>query len=195
LATAWDGVKTSAQEKFTNVKQAIIDKMGELKTHDWKSIGSTIMDGIWNGLKSIWSSVTSWASNAAKWLGDAFSGAKSAISSITSGGGSSDASRASVYSMPDINSYNIPALAKGAVIPPNREFLAVLGDQRSGTNIETPLPTMIQAFKQALKETGAVGGSQTVVLEVDGREWGRATVKFGGAEYQRIGTKLAEVRG
>ena len=33
---------------------------------------------------------------------------------------------------------NIPYLAQGAVIPPNREFLAVLGDQRSGNNIEAP---------------------------------------------------------
>ena len=38
------------------------------------------------------------------------------------------------------------------------------------------------------------GGNMTVVLEVDKREWGRATVKFGGAEYQRIGTKLVEAR-
>lgn len=33
---------------------------------------------------------------------------------------------------------DIPALATGAVIPPNREFLAVLGDQRSGNNLEAP---------------------------------------------------------
>lgn len=33
---------------------------------------------------------------------------------------------------------NIPHLATGAVIPPNREFMAVLGDQRSGNNIEAP---------------------------------------------------------
>ena len=32
----------------------------------------------------------------------------------------------------------IPYLAKGAVIPPNREFMAVLGDQTSGNNIEAP---------------------------------------------------------
>lgn len=32
----------------------------------------------------------------------------------------------------------IPKLAQGAVIPPNREFLAVLGDQKNGTNIEAP---------------------------------------------------------
>lgn len=32
----------------------------------------------------------------------------------------------------------IPRLATGAVIPPNAEFMAVLGDQRSGRNIEAP---------------------------------------------------------
>jgi hypothetical protein len=41
-------------------------------------------------------------------------------------------------SIPTIGKVNLPRLAKGAVIPPNREFLAVLGDQRSGRNIEAP---------------------------------------------------------
>ena len=40
--------------------------------------------------------------------------------------------------LPAIREWNIPQLASGAVIPPNREFLAVLGDQTSGTNIEAP---------------------------------------------------------
>jgi hypothetical protein len=39
----------------------------------------------------------------------------------------------------------IPRLAQGAVIPPNREFLAVLGDQKHGTNIEAPLSTIQEA--------------------------------------------------
>ena len=47
--------------------------------------------------------------------------------------------------------YNeIPALASGAVIPPNRKFLAVLGDQKSGTNVEAPLSTIKQAVMEAL---------------------------------------------
>ena len=58
----------------------------------------------------------------------------------------------------------IPKLAQGAVIPPNREFLAVLGDQKSGTNIETPLDTMIQAFKTALADGGYAGGETVVNL-------------------------------
>lgn len=40
--------------------------------------------------------------------------------------------------MPRLSNYHIPALATGAVIPPNREFMAILGDQRSGNNIEAP---------------------------------------------------------
>ena len=52
---------------------------------------------------------------------------------------------------------SIPHLAKGAVIPPNNKFLAMLGDQTSGTNIETPLSTMIQAFKSALSDSNYSG--------------------------------------
>ena len=44
----------------------------------------------------------------------------------------------------------IPKLAQGAVIPPNKEFLAVLGDQTSGTNIEAPLDTIRQAVAAEL---------------------------------------------
>ena len=52
---------------------------------------------------------------------------------------------------------SIPHLAKGAVIPPNNKFLAMLGDQTSGTNIETPLSTMVQAFKSALSDSNYSG--------------------------------------
>lgn len=48
-----------------------------------------------------------------------------------------------------VSEWKIPYLAQGAVIPPNREFMAVLGDQKSGTNIEAPLETMVQAFRMA----------------------------------------------
>lgn len=74
-----------------------------------------------------------------------------------------------------IPSITLPRLATGAVIPPNKEFLAVLGDQKSGTNIETPLATMVDAFKQAMAESG--GGTTTVVVQLDGKEIARSTVK------------------
>lgn len=84
----------------------------------------------------------------------------------------------------------LPRLAQGAVIPPNREFLAVLGDQKSGTNIEAPLETIVQAFRQALSEQGGGGRSQTVILQLDRRELGRAVLDVGTQESTRIGTKL-----
>lgn len=49
---------------------------------------------------------------------------------------------------------SIPRLAKGAVIPANREFLAVLGDQKSGTNIEAPLSTIEEAVENVLNRRG-----------------------------------------
>lgn len=90
----------------------------------------------------------------------------------------------------------IPKLAQGAVIPPNREFLAVLGDQKHGTNIEAPLQTIVDAFNIALAQNGGAnygGGNTEVVLEIDGREFGRAVVEQGDRENRRIGTRLVIV--
>lgn len=89
----------------------------------------------------------------------------------------------------------IPRLAQGAVIPPNREFLAVLGDQKRGVNIETPLETMIQAFEMAMNNrVSSNEGNTTVILEIDGREFGRAVVKHGNNETRRVGARLVTVR-
>ena len=89
---------------------------------------------------------------------------------------------------------SIPRLAQGAVIPPNREFLAVLGDQKQGTNIEAPLQTIVDAFNIALQGNANYGGGNTeVVLEIDGREFGRAVVEQGNRENRRIGTRLVIV--
>ena len=86
---------------------------------------------------------------------------------------------------------SIPRLAQGAVIPPNREFLAVLGDQKQGTNIEAPLQTIVDAFNIALQgNANYAGGNTEVVLEIDGRELGRAVVEQGDRENRRIGTRL-----
>ena len=92
-------------------------------------------------------------------------------------------------------SIKIPRLARGAVIPPNREFLAVLGDQKQGTNIEAPAELIKQMVMEAMIEMGGNfgGGNTEVVLEIDGREFGRAVVEQGGRENRRIGTRLVTV--
>lgn len=54
-----------------------------------------------------------------------------------------------------LNIPHIPYLATGAVIPPNAPFMAVLGDQRRGTNIEAPLSTIQQALRDVMAERGS----------------------------------------
>ena len=63
-----------------------------------------------------------------------------------------------------MQSIKVPALASGAVIRGGNPFMAILGDQPTGqTNIETPLPTMVDAFKQAITEMGGIGGERVPV--------------------------------
>ena len=61
---------------------------------------------------------------------------------------------------------NIVKLAQGAVIKPNNEFMAILGDQKRGVNIETPLATMKQAFMEALNDGGYNGGNITIPVYI-----------------------------
>lgn len=72
---------------------------------------------------------------------------------------------------------HIPALATGAVIPPNSPFMAMLGDQKNGTNIEAPLDTIKQAVREVLQETGGSRADVHVHVDIDGREIAKAVVK------------------
>lgn len=56
------------------------------------------------------------------------------------------------FNFQELSVPKIPALATGAVIPPNKEFLAVLGDQKHGTNIEAPLSTIEEASERAVEK-------------------------------------------
>lgn len=73
---------------------------------------------------------------------------------------------------------SIPALATGTVVPPNRQFMAILGDNKHETEVVSPLSTMKQALMEALQESGGIGGGAvTVVVNLDGKEVARNTVK------------------
>ena len=70
--------------------------------------------------------------------------------------------------IPKIKAPKIPYLATGAVIPPNSPFLAMLGDQKSGTNVEAPLSTIEQAVRNVVGNgTGSVVHAH---LYLDGKE-------------------------
>ena len=92
----------------------------------------------------------------------------------------------------DLSKYKIPGYARGTVVPPNKPFLGVLGDNKNETEVVSPISTLKQAFAEAMIEMGGNfgGGNTEVVLEIDGREFGRAVVEQGNKENRRIGTKL-----
>lgn len=73
-----------------------------------------------------------------------------------------------VIRIPTIPRVAIPQLANGAVVPPNREFLAMLGDNKRETEVVSPLSTMKEALVEALSETNS-NNNQPIVLQLDGR--------------------------
>lgn len=84
----------------------------------------------------------------------------------------------------NMSGFSVPKLARGAVIPPNREFLAVLGDQKQGTNIEAPLDTITQAVNIALNERN-IGSNQPIVLQIGEQEMARFNMDLFQEEAKR----------
>lgn len=176
----WSALLTKLKEMWQNIKQWWNTSVSKFFTADyWKALGRRIIDGLLSGLKSAWEAVKTWVANAVSWFGKKFVEAQNSIAKSNSGRSGGFGTRSGGFGRPSrapsISRVSAPALARGAVIPPNKEFLAVLGDQKSGTNIETPLATMVEAFKQAMAESG--GGATTVVIQLDGKEIARSTVK------------------
>lgn len=157
-----------------NILGGIIQFIKGVFTGNWKSAWEgvkKVFSGIWNSIVIIAESAINAVIKGLNWLINKINTIKFTVPSWVPGvGGKSIGGHISLLS-----EVRLPRLATGAVIPPNKEFLAVLGDQKSGTNIETPLATMVDAFKQAMAESG--GGATTVVIQLDGKEIARSTVK------------------
>ncbi|MFV0517254.1 MAG: hypothetical protein ACK5MV_07650 [Aminipila sp.] len=98
------------------------------------------------------------------------------------------------YSSSGYSTMNVPKLATGAVIPPNSEFLAILGDQKHGTNIEAPLSTIEQAMDNVLSRRGysGGGGGAPIIIQLDGREVARVIAPYNAGESARQGVRLID---
>lgn len=81
---------------------------------------------------------------------------------------------------------DVPQLAKGAVIPPNRKFMAVLGDQTHGNNLETPESLLRQIVRE---ESGGderlAQLLETLISTVEGIQVGDETIGRAAARYNR----------
>ena len=189
------GLTGNLEEFCQNLKENIlgglIDFITGVFTGDWTKAWEGIkkvFKGIWNGIVMILESAVNLIIKGVNWL----IGKLNSLLENSLLAKGLDLIGVEFHGIPQIPPVKIPRLATGAVIPSNREFLAVLGDQKSGTNIEAPLDTMVQAFKQALAEGGYSGGNQAVLV-LDKEVLGKVVYRLNKAEGTRIGVNLAEI--
>ena len=177
---------------YNNVRKPIIDGINEL--------ASAVGSGLMKTLESITNAISNAVENAISTISRLADSIRSLKSERTS-----TSSTYSATAYPVMAAYaatpEIPHLARGAVIPPNQKFLAVLGDQRSGTNIEAPLTTIQEAVAMVMEDmiqSNLAGHEATVAvlqqileavlgIELDGESISNAV-----NNYNR---KMAVVRG
>ena len=89
----------------------------------------------------------------------------------------------------------MPRLATGTVVPPRAgEFAAILGDNKRETEVVSPLSTMKQALKEALEESGAIGGGRDIHIDLilNGQRFASAVYKANNQERQRVGVRMVQ---
>lgn len=145
VVSIWNTVTNSIRNAFTNAFNAV-SRVVRTVFNGISSVIESILNGIINGINKFLGGFNSIVSSAAKITGSSWGG---------------------VSLIPNVS---LPRLAKGAVIPPNKEFLAVLGDQSSGTNIEAPLDTIKQALAEVMATNGGVQDTGDIVINIDGNE-------------------------
>lgn len=189
ITSIWDSVKTSVTDKVTSIKNVMTSAFTGAKNtlntifETIKSKVTSVFDSMKTNIKT---KINGILTNIQNGINRVIGGINSLISKIN---GSSKALRDYLGwgSVKSIKTVSIPKLAKGAVIPPNREFMAILGDQKSGVNIETPLKTMIEAFNAALDSRGS-GTNQPIILQVNGRQMAQVVWDENAKRYKQTGS-------
>lgn len=174
IVTIWDNIKSSAYQKWTAIWSIVGGLVGKIKdgiVEKFVSAKDKVIDtfeGIKNKVKEIFNKVIGIVNGAIGTVNGAISGIESAFSFgpwkvPTPFGSKTIGFSASFPRVP-----TIPYLAKGAVIPPRSEFLAVLGDQKQGNNIETPEALLRKIVRE---ETGGQqsGGNYRFIAQINRR--------------------------
>lgn len=144
ISTIWDNIKSTAYQKWNAIWSTIRSLVERIKNgivEKFTSAKNKVVDifgGIKDTIRDILNKVIGIVNGAIGTVNSAIGGIESAFSFgpwkvPTPFGSRTIGFTASFPRVP-----TVPYLAKGAVIPPRSEFLAVLGDQKQGNNIETP---------------------------------------------------------
>lgn len=181
IGTALDSAAADIQQGWNDAWTAVSDFVSDI----WEGITDTIETAI-NGIIGLVNSMIS-----------AIVGGVNGVISVLNGFGFDVPEWAQDklgvervgFNIDPITAPQIPYLAQGAVIPANHEFLAVLGDQTNGTNIEAPLATIQQALAEVME---AYTGQQDITIRFAGdlAQLARVLKPYIDKEENRRGAKL-----
>lgn len=171
---------TDLQKRDNSISVEINPPKQNIISKTWNDACETIKKAINSGLIDPLNNLTITMANLGGGITSMFGGVSS------SSGGQKIGANAHNNAPQTQKLFTIPKLATGAVIPPNREFLAVLGDQKNGTNIETPLSTMVEAFRMALDQRENTADKAPIELSINGRLLARAVWDEQDKRYRQV---------
>lgn len=153
---AWDGIKSA----FKSVPEWFQSKFRDAwqKVKDVFSTGGRIWSGIKEGIESTFHTVVNAIIRGMNTIiAVPFNKINSMLNTIRNAHFLGISPFQNMWGVNPLPVPQIPMLARGAVIPANRQFLAVLGDQRNGNNLEAPESLLRQIVRE---EAGGGAGSR-----------------------------------
>lgn len=150
FTTTFNSIKNTLQNVIESVKQiftGLTQFISGVFTQDWDLAWQgvqNIFKGIWNGIVSALEGAVNLIIKGINWLITQLNKISFTVPDWVPLIGGNEFG----FNIPKINEVTIPRLAQGAVIPPNREFMAVLGDQSNGNNLEAPESLLRQIVRE-----------------------------------------------
>ncbi len=162
---AWDGIKSA----FESVPEWFQGKFRDAwqKVKDVFSTGGRIWSGIKEGIENTFRTVVNAIIRGMNTIiAVPFNKINSMLNTIRNASFLGISPFQNMWGVNPLPVPQIPMLARGAVIPANRQFLAVLGDQRNGNNLEAPESLLRQIVRE---EAGGAGSRYEFIARLDRR--------------------------
>lgn len=162
---AWDGIKSA----FKSVPEWFQSKFRDAwqKVKDVFSTGGSIWSGIKEGIENTFHTVVNAIIRGMNTIiAVPFNKINSMLNTIRNAHFLGISPFQNMWGVNPLPVPRIPMLARGAVIPANRQFLAVLGDQRNGNNLEAPESLLRQIVRE---EAGSAGSRYEFIARLDRR--------------------------
>lgn len=196
VSEKFTGLKTKISSITTSIRDGIKNKFTSAKDsavrifESLQSKVSAIFTGIWNVIKFAINAILGGIEKMANGVISGFNtmiGALNKLKFTVPDWVPKIGGKSMGLNIDTMSQISIPRLAQGAVIPPNDEFLAVLGDQKRGTNIEAPLDTIVEAFRQVVGENN--NNNAPIVLQLNGRNIAEVVWDESDKKYKQSGVR------